>query len=195
MWFNIALGQYYNITLGQYYNIAPGQYCNIALGRYWFLICISLRPKWEAIPALPRAHTHGQYWDTSSCVVLSHLDQGNIHFYGMPGNWKGKGGFFGNPPNVQRVLLLLWLFNLTQRGGKDDDGLWIGCESRVWRGAIINWTSCCVAAWEICWQQMLALAPGIALDAIANWEMQQKCRLVNASRKHCKNCKWCPCHS
>ena len=75
---------------GWYCNIALGQYCNIALGRYWFLICISLRPKWEAIPALPRAHTQGQYWDTSSCLVLSHWDQGNIHFYGMPGNWKGS---------------------------------------------------------------------------------------------------------
>ena len=74
---------------GWYCNIALGQYCNIALGRYWFLICISLRPKWEAIPALPRAHTQGQYWDTSSCLVLSHWDHGNIHFYGMPENWQG----------------------------------------------------------------------------------------------------------
>ena len=34
---------------------------NIALGQYWFLICISLRPKWEAIPVLPGAHIRGQY--------------------------------------------------------------------------------------------------------------------------------------
>ena len=61
---NIALGWYCNIALGQYWfhncsaqvilHYCPGQYCNIALG---------LRPKWEAIPVLPRAHIHGQYWD------------------------------------------------------------------------------------------------------------------------------------
>ena len=71
-------------------NITLGQYCNIALGQYWFLICISLRPKWEAIPVLPGAHIHGQYWGTSSYVVLSHWDRGNIHFYGMPENWQGN---------------------------------------------------------------------------------------------------------
>ena len=49
--------------IGPYCNIALGQYCNTALGQYWFLICISLRPKWEAIPVLPRAHIQGQYWD------------------------------------------------------------------------------------------------------------------------------------
>ena len=37
--------------------------CRFALCQYWFLISISLRPKWEAIPVLPRAHIHGQYWD------------------------------------------------------------------------------------------------------------------------------------
>ena len=28
--------------------------------------------------------------ETSSYVVLSHWDQGNIDFYGMPENWKGS---------------------------------------------------------------------------------------------------------
>ena len=64
--------------------------CRFALDQYWFLISISLRPKWEAIPVLHGAHFHGQYWDTSSYVVLSHWDQGNIDFYGMPENWKGS---------------------------------------------------------------------------------------------------------
>ena len=48
---------------GKWRGVALGQYCNTALGQYWFLICISLPPKWEAIPVLPRAHIHGQYWD------------------------------------------------------------------------------------------------------------------------------------
>ena len=51
---------------------------NIALGQYWFLNCISLLNEWD------------QYYPGAKLaffMVLSHWDQGNIHFHDMLAKW------------------------------------------------------------------------------------------------------------
>ena len=66
---------------GRYYNISQGD-----IGLSFPLACDLTGRPYSYCPG----HTSMVNIETSSYVVLSQWDQGNIDFYDMPENWKGS---------------------------------------------------------------------------------------------------------